>query len=101
MIGFSKNWKALGMVVVVLFPYLTVMVRGSEGTLSVPYSPVLQVISSPNCSLQRQGHNTNWLQEWGSHKVPVQWKPTWQQLDSLLNPGFAAPLARYFNVTSA
>lgn len=26
----------------------------------------------------------------------MQWKPTWQQPDSLLNPGFAAPLARYF-----
>ncbi|TNN76008.1 hypothetical protein EYF80_013771 [Liparis tanakae] len=32
--GFSKNWKALGMVVVVLFPYLTVT-----------------VISAPKCSL--------------------------------------------------
>lgn len=94
--GFSKNWKALGMVVVVLFPYLSVTVRGSVGTLSVRYSPVLQVISAPKCSLRRRGHNTNWLQELGSHKVTVQWKPPWQQSDSLLNPGFAALLARYF-----
>lgn len=94
--GFSKNWKALGMVVVVFFPYLTVTVRRSEGTFSARYSPVLQVISSPKCILQRQGHNTDWLEELGSHKVTVQGKPTWQQPDSLLNPGFAAPPARYF-----
>lgn len=104
--GFSKNWKALGMVVIVLFPYFTVTVRGSEGTLSARYSPVLQVISAPKCSLPRQGHrlNTGWLEEWGvggSHKVTVQRKQTWQHPDSLLNPGFAASLARYFSVTSA
>lgn len=56
--GFSENWKALGMVVVVLVPYFTVTVRGSKGTLSARYSPVLQVISAPNCSLSRQGHNS-------------------------------------------
>lgn len=69
--GFSKNWKALGMVVMVVFPYFTVTVSGSEGNLSARYSPVLQVISVPKCSLPRQGHrlNTGWLEEqkggWG------------------------------------
>lgn len=99
--GFSKNWKALWMVVVVLFPYFTVMVRGSEDTLSVRYSPVLHVISAPNCSLLRQGHNSALAGGGGSHKVTMQWRPTWQQSDSLLNPGFAASLARYFSVISA
>ena len=56
--GFSTNWKALGMVVVVLFPYFTVMVRGSEGTFSARYSPVLQEISAPKSSLPRQGHTS-------------------------------------------
>lgn len=56
--GFSKNWKALGIVLVVLFPYFTVTVRKSDGTLSVRYSPVLQVISLPKCSLSRQGHKS-------------------------------------------
>ena len=37
----------------------------------------------------------------GSHKVTVQWKATWQQSDSLLNPGFAFSVACYFSVTSA
>lgn len=37
----------------------------------------------------------------GSHKVTVQWKATWQQPDSLLNPGFAFSVACYFSVTSA
>lgn len=99
--GFSRNWKALWTYVAVLFPYITLTERNNEGTLSVRYSSVLQVISSPKCSLQRQGHNTNWLVEWGSHEVTVQSKPAWQQPDSLLNLGFAAPLARYFPVTSA
>lgn len=101
--GFSKNWKALGMVVVVLFPYFTVTVRGSEGTLSARYSPVLHVISAPKRSLPRQGHNST-LADWkelGSRKVTVQRKPTWQQPDSMLNPGFAVPVAHYFSVTSA
>lgn len=35
----------------VLVPYLTVTVRGSDGTLSARYSPVLQVISVPKVSL--------------------------------------------------
>lgn len=99
--GFSKNWKALGMVVMVLFPYFTVTVRRSEGTLSARYSPVLQVIFGPNCSLLRQGHNSVLSGREGSHKVTMQWRPTWQQPDSLLSPGFADSLARYFSVTSA
>lgn len=37
----------------------------------------------------------------GSHKVTVQWKLTWQQSDSLLNPGFAVSVAHYFSITSA
>ncbi len=101
--GLSKNWKALVMVFMVLFPYFTVTVRRSEGTLSARYSPVLQVISAPKCSLPRQGHNSSlagW-KEWGSHKVTVQRKQTWQQPDSLLNLGFAVSVARYFFVTSA
>lgn len=56
--GFSKNWKALGMVLVVLFPYLTVTVRRSEGSFSARYSSVLQVIFSPKLSLPRQGQNS-------------------------------------------
>ena len=117
--GFSTNWKALGMVVVVLFPYFTVMVRGSEGTFSARYSPVLQEISAPKSSLPRQhvdALGTRWKAErlddggrrggphvtvaW-SHKVTVQWKATWQQPDSLLKPGFAFSVACYFSVTSA
>lgn len=104
--GFSKNRKALGTVVTVLFPYVTVTGRRSEGTLSVLYSPVLQVILTPKCSLPRQGHSSTlagWLagRSRGSHEVSVQWKPTWQQPDSLLNLGFAVSPARYFSVTSA
>lgn len=49
--GFSRKWKALVMVFEVLVPYLTVTSRGSEGTLSARYSPVLQVISVPKVSL--------------------------------------------------
>lgn len=57
-VGFSKNWKARRMDGLVLFPYFTTTLRGSEGTLSARYSPVLQVISAPNCSLPRQVHNS-------------------------------------------
>lgn len=39
------------MVFKVLVPYLTVTWRGSDGTLSARYSPVLQVISVPKVSL--------------------------------------------------
>lgn len=49
--GFSRKWKALVMVFKVLVPYLTVTWRGSDGTLSARYSPVLQVISVPKVSL--------------------------------------------------
>lgn len=100
--GFSKNWnRCFSMVSVVLFPYFTVTGTWSEGTLSVRYSPVLQVIFSPNCSLLRQGHNSVLAGGEGSHKVTMQWRPTWQQPDSLLSSGFADSLARYFSVTSA
>lgn len=71
--GFSRNWKAFEMAAVKLFPYLTKTVRRSEGTLSARYSPVLQVISAPKCSLPRQGHNSNagWLEELRPDKVSV------------------------------
>lgn len=51
-----------------LVPYVTVTVRGSEGTLSALYSPVLQVISVPNVSLQgKKAHylTNGWLEEGG------------------------------------
>lgn len=91
--GFSMNWKALAMVVVVLFPYFTVTVRGWEGTLSPRYSPVLQVISAPKCSLSRQGHNST-LAGWrylggvgvaqGQRAVEANMAAVWQLVKSWL-----------------
>lgn len=63
-VGLSRKWKALGMVFLVLLPYVRVTVRGSEGTLSPLYSPVLQVISTPKVSLRGEGTPLNacWLE---------------------------------------
>lgn len=50
------------MVLEVLVPYLTVTSRGSEGTLSARYSPVLQVIFVPKVSLSATRTSLNsWL----------------------------------------
>lgn len=113
--GFSRKWKALRMVLVVLVPYVTVTVRGSDGTLSARYSPVLQVISVPkvslpgkrtplNCCLAGEGGEGGMVgMEGGGGRllgVTVQWEPTRQRHDSLLNPSFTVSVAHYFSITS-
>lgn len=90
------------MVLLVLVPYMMVTVRGSEGTLSVWYSSVLQVIFAPKVSLQEKRTPLNsWLagvdgeggmvgMERGGELLGVTvWRElTFQRHDSLLNPGF-------------
>lgn len=53
-LGFSEYWYADMMSLVVFLPYFTVTVIRSEGNFCPRYFPVLQVITTPNDSLEER-----------------------------------------------